>query len=161
MKTFLKIAVLSAFLLMLAGLMTSCNEKQDECNPIPLNLEDCWVILENFEPDSSASIIGKWKLFKFLSGLNGCSDHSLCDVIYEFKPDGTLIISEAGRLVRTRSFSPVDIEDGTLYQLHFGNVRTRVLISRDKMKTIGSTTIDGAILNYGMFVFIRITPNIN
>jgi len=170
MKTFLKFTALSVVLLILAIGFVSCDE-QNECNPIPLNIEDCWAIFGTFAHDSSASIVGKWTLKKAFSGWKGqsCWDYSQCNIIYEFRPDGSLIISgrPAGLPVYHRgnrhSYSIIDLiwPSGTpgvtiTYPgIRIGNWEYQLTLSSNEM-IISQAAHDGST-----FYFVRITTITN
>jgi len=159
MKKILKFTALSVVLLVLAGLMTSCDEKQSECTPIAVHIETCFELLENFEPDGSASIIGKWKLKKGLEFFGGCLDYSQCNIVYEFRPDGTLIIS--GRSLHpehragSNTFS-VTIDETGMPLVRINNFERAFTFSRDILPMGFNVALDGP-----MYIFVRIVPNIN
>ena len=173
MKTFLQFATLLAVLLMLAGVIVSCenNEKQhDYCTPTELNWIDCTSIRDSFVVDSSASIVGKWKLQKVQHHFGACFDYSLCDIVYEFRANGTLVVSGSSwvkrqghsplghRIGRPYSYTPTNTHKGAGYQVHTNTIFNHAFaVSMDRMLTTGvvdsDLTVDGPI-----FIFIRINP---
>ena len=96
-----KFTYLVATLLIFAISLPSCEDKEHECVSVSSNTEDFEKFVENFVPDESANIIGKWKLVKgyrfFMKEGPSCSDFSRCNIVYEFKPNGVLTISGQSR----------------------------------------------------------------
>ena len=91
-KNLLKYAKYVFILLFLATIYSSCaTEKNggEEC-------EDCLCIFD-FDHDENASIIGEWKLEKIKVNTRlgiSCTDCSPYNIVYEFKQNGVLIVSE-------------------------------------------------------------------
>ena len=80
-------------MLFLAGIFSSCipeNYVEEDC-------EDCSCILD-FAHDKTASIVGQWKLEKIRvqsrAGIS-CMDCSSYHIVYEFRQDGSLMVSES------------------------------------------------------------------
>jgi len=91
-KNLLEYAKYISILLFLIGICSSCATE----NHVEEDYEDCLCIFD-FAHDKAASIIGKWKLEKIrvLSRLGiSCMDCSSYNIVYEFKQDGSLIVSE-------------------------------------------------------------------
>jgi len=98
-KNILKITTI---LLILSGCFLSCTKKVENFN------EDCSLLIKYINEivhDESSSILGKWKLENSVGILMGwhygdsgtpylCSDYSQSNIVYEFKTDNVLTISE-------------------------------------------------------------------
>jgi hypothetical protein len=112
MKTILNFLTFSAVLLMFAGGGASCKKEIfDYVNCSQFVDMDCEPIFDIVH-DSTASIIGKWQLIKSHSNWNNndprCINRCQEKIVYEFRKDGTLIISSSQYQTVRDSYSIID-----------------------------------------------------
>ena len=152
-------SAVAAFLLSFATTLISC-VKNLECEPVVMQYKECTIFFDNFVRDGSASIIGKWKLETRLAGRGQCSDHSQCNIVYEFKANGDLVISgqrrsPIGHRIGSHSFSTAATDICGLYFLHVNSSTDPpygLELSRDRM--VVSRRVFTGMNNY---IFIRIS----
>ena len=150
MKYILKISAIitvTATMLILAGGLASCEMIQNKCEPIAMNFEDNWDFFDNFVPDESVDIIGKWKLERVFAGLAGWFDYSQCGIVYEFRTNGVLFISGQSAYLtygrnRRNSFSLV-ADDTVSNRLYINNRETTYVLSLDNIMILGTSVLDG------------------